>query len=159
MSIIQVRSTSETQWLSAPFPPAPKAAEVIAQWLRRSMECEFFVYPPSYVGNISPVRWRETANFWLSVDDSGEQAELLVTTGLSEQKTPDEMRAKIAKLRDISPAEAAQLGTTDTVSEKNKTALLATALNSNSLAIGGLVLHADQQELAELRLLIPEAAL
>src|SRR5438552_418083 len=107
MPIVQVRSTSETQWLTAPFPPIPQDIDVIREWRKPHWDCELLVYPPNYMGNVSPVGWRAASNFLLSVDDSGERAEMMVMG-----KLPNNARSAdvIAELRRATPDRAGAIG-------------------------------------------------
>lgn len=153
MPIVQVRSTLEGQWLSAPFPPTPNQLDVLTKWRKPIYKSELLVYPRGYMGNASPVGWRAASNFLLSVDNSGERAEMLVMGKLPDQKTPADI---IAELKDATPEQAAAIGSTAILDERHKTVYVSTALGGNALAIGGLVMHTDPSELTVLRGWFPE---
>ncbi len=106
------------------------------------------------MGNVSPVGWRAASNFLLHVTDSGEQADMLVMNNLPDQKTPADLRAE---LQNATPDEIRAIGSLATIDHENKTIFVATAVSPNRLAIGGLVLHADAEELALLRSLFQES--
>jgi len=153
MPIIQIRASKQSQYLSAPFPPVPDQVKVIREWQKSGWDSELIVYPDGYMGNVSPVAWRESSNSLLHVSGGGEQAEMLMTGRLPDQKTPADL---IAELQNADPEVLRAIGSIATVDSKNKTVFISAAVEQNRLAIGGIVLHAEPQELAFLRRSFPE---
>lgn len=149
MPIIQVRSTSEEFALKAPFPPTPKATDVIDAWKRFSVPCEIVVYPAGYVGNITPQGWRKAFNFLLCVDGSGERAELAMMGKISGQETPAEL---IDGVRNASPEVASdEIGSIAMISaDAEETQYIASVLDSRTIAIGGLLWHSTESQLEAL---------
>ena len=153
MPITQVSAMSGEQWLSAPFPPQPDLLAILREWRRPMWDASLRVYPAGYMGNVSPERWHESSNFLLSVDDTGERAEMLAIGKLPEQQLLPDF---IAELRDATPEQKQAIGSTAIVGTENKCIYVSTMLPNNRLAIGGVVLHADRDELIMLQGLFPE---
>lgn len=156
MPIIQVRSTAEN-FLRAPISPTPKAADVIDAWKRFSVPCEILVYPAGYKGNVTPQLWREAFNYMLSVDESGERAELAMMGKVSGKETPAEL---IAQIREASPEVASDaIGSIATLSaDVEETHYISSALDAHTIAIGGLLWHATEPHLEALSTqLLPDA--
>ena len=155
MPIAQVRTTSESQWLTVPLLPIPNQLDVIREWQKPVWDSELVVYPKGYMGNVSPVGWRSVSNFLLHVADNGERANVLAMSNIPDQKMPT---ALVTELQYASPDELRAIGSLAIVDHENKTAFISTALGGNKLAIGGIVLHADIDELTFLRSLFQESS-
>lgn len=153
MPIIQIRSTSEKQWATVPYPPTLR--DVLGQFIRTALPIELLQYPPDYMGDITPEKWRETHAFLLNVDPTGEQAEVTFMG-----KSPEQMPLEqiMAELRAAAPEQKEPIGETAIINAENKTTFVSVILpvgGVQAAAIGGVMLHADTSEIDMLGGLFP----
>jgi hypothetical protein len=157
MPILNIRPTFEAQALTAPYPPVPEAPRVIEAWLNAKFPCEFHTFPAGYVGNVTPLGWREFQNYLLRVDDSAEQGEMvLVPRALSEDESPAELIEQ-ASLR--APAYQAGKITLARIDVENRAGYISNLVDPTHIAIGGIISHATLPEIEALRSYLPEAPL
>ncbi|HSW66126.1 MAG TPA: hypothetical protein VLI54_03250 [Bacillota bacterium] len=152
MPIIGIRPFRESGWLIAPYPPLPRAADVILGWLGAREPCELVEYGPDYLGDITPGAWRGINNFLLNVDPSGERGEMTVARVLPSERSPDDI---LAQVRAANVQGHAAFESVATIDETSSSASLAVAMPNSKIAIGGLLLYVSRAELTDIRLAFP----
>jgi hypothetical protein len=157
MPIIHIAPENTAYPLTLAYPPMPILGDVLTAWQAPLWDTKMHVYPAGYIGNITPPRWREYANYLLHVDDSGEQAHLasgvILPDGVDEE----------AMLRDIGAEVAANqlsaLGEVTVINAEVQTSCIAAEFAAGTISLAGLVMYARPERVAELTSVFPQVPL
>lgn len=145
MPIIQVRASQSDQYLTIPSPQI-NPEQILTEWFKSAWQSEMFVYPPDYMGDVTPARW-DMHSFILQVDGSGEQAQLMA---VSKQQTDQEATEVLERLRTANPEQIKSIGNFATVSESNRSSIMTVSIGRTALAVGGVVMHVRRSRLHSL---------
>lgn len=88
----------------------------------------------------------------LRVHKDGEHADLLSQSELPGQPPLEE---RLAEFHGATTAELSALGNIATVDDRNKITFISITINPNRLAIAGLVMHTNAEDLAALNTFLP----
>lgn len=146
MSIVQIRASQGEQFLSAPATCRDTDA-VLAEWYKDAWQSEMLVYPPNYIGDVTPQGWAHSS-FILHVDQSGEQAQMMAGGKRQSEQEAVEM---IEHLRAATPEQAKSIGSYATIGEHNRSVFVTTAIDQSTIAIGGIMLHVRPSRLRSLQ--------
>ncbi len=152
MPIVQVRASQGEQSLTVPLDYRDSDA-VLYEWQRDVWQSEMTEYPAGYVGDVTPPgRGWGKHNFFLSVNQSGEEANMLATS----KRWTDQERAELLEhIRTLDPDSAKPLGALATINERNRQVFVASVVNPSILAIGGIVMFVGLSKLRSLRRMFP----
>ncbi len=142
MPIVQVRATLEGKTLTESTVDIPAMDTVLQKWLEPQWSSELLVYPPNYMGDITPEGWGTSASFLLNVADSGEQAEVIASSTSKEWPSIDELRR-------YDPERLRAFGATALIDSRNTHVFISSLL-------GGVVTYAKPLELTFLQGLFQE---